>query len=123
MSVRELYTNGLPLSEVEYYEFKAPAAVLSKWKRFKRNFDLKYRPSLSYALLVNSLLLVAILVLTWVSVAFEGLFNPSTILGLLSLPMLLAACDAVRLLEQEQEKEAAREKRERKAKKTKLNYN
>ena len=117
MSVRELYTNGLPLLEGDFSEFKAPAAVLSKWKRFKRNFDLKYRPSLSYALLVNILLLVSILVLTWVSVAFEGLFNLSTILGLLSLPMLLAASDAVRLLEQEQEKEAAREKRERKVEK------
>ncbi|MHA1748505.1 MAG: hypothetical protein ACTSYF_07695 [Promethearchaeota archaeon] len=110
MSVRETYTNSVSLPEAEYPEFKAPATVLSEWERFKRNFDLKYRPSLSYALLFNILILAAILVLTWVSVAFEGFFNPSTILGLLSLPMLLAIYDALRLMEQEQEKEAKQEK-------------
>ncbi len=103
MSVRETYTNSVPLPEVAFPEFKAPAAVLSKWERFKRNFDLKYRPSLTYALLVNILLLLATLVLLWVSVAFEGLFNPSTILGLFSLPILLAIYDALCLMEQEQE--------------------
>lgn len=103
MSLREIYTNGVPLPEVEYPEFRAPATVLSKWQRFKRNFDMKYRSSLSYALIFNILLLVAILVLTWVSVAFEGFFNPSTMLGLFSLPMLLALYDVLRLMEQEQE--------------------
>ena len=108
--MREIYTNSVPLPEVEYPEFKAPATVLSKWQRFKRNFDMKYLPSLSYALIFNILLLVAILVLTWVSVAFEGFFNPSTMLGLFSLPMLLALYDALRLMEQEQEEEAIRER-------------
>ena len=101
MSMREIYINQVPLPEVEYPEFKAPATVLSKWQRFKRNFDMKYRPSLLYALVFNILLLVAILVLTWVSLTFEGFLNPSTILGLLSLPMLLAIYDALRLMEQE----------------------
>ncbi|MHA1455678.1 MAG: hypothetical protein ACTSRT_17815 [Promethearchaeota archaeon] len=103
MSVREINTNSVPLPEVEFPEFKAPATVLSKWERFKRNFDLKYRSSLTYALLFNILFLVAILVLLWVSVAFEGFFNPSTILGLFSLPILLAIYDALRLMEQEKE--------------------
>jgi len=109
--MREIYTNSVPLPEVEYPEFRAPATVLSKWQRFKRNFDMKYRSSLSYALIFNILLLVAILVLIWVSVAFEGFFNPSTMLGLFSLPILLALYDALRLMEQEQEKEATREKK------------
>jgi len=110
MSMREIYTNSFPLPEVDVPEFKTPATVLSKWERFKRNFGLKYRPSLAYALLVNILFIVAILVLTWVSVAFEGLFNPLTMLGLFSLPMLLSLYDVLCLLEQEQEKEAARKK-------------
>lgn len=109
MSVRETYTNSIPLHEVEYPEFKALATVLSNWERFTRKFDLKYRPSLTYALLFNILLIVAILVLLWVSVAFEGFYNPSTILGLFSLPILLAIYDILRLMEQEQEKEAIRE--------------
>ena len=108
--MREIYTNSIPLPEVDVPEFKTPATVLSKWERFKRNFGLKYRPSLAYALLVNILFIVAILVLTWVSVAFEGLFNPLTMLGLFSLPMLLSLYDVLCLLEQEQEKEAARKK-------------
>ena len=111
MSVREIYTNSLPLPEVDVPEFKAPATVLSNWERFKRNFDMKYRPSLAYALIANIILIVALLVLTWVSVAFEGLFNPLTMLGLFSLPMLLSLNDALRLMEQEQEKEATREKK------------
>ena len=104
MSVREIYTSNVPLPEVELPEFKAPASVLSKWERFKRNFDERYRQSLAYAILTNVVILVAILVFTWVSVASDGFFNLSTMLGLLSLPMLLAAHDIVRLLEQEQEK-------------------
>ncbi|MHA1192766.1 MAG: hypothetical protein ACTSP9_10780 [Promethearchaeota archaeon] len=110
MSVREIYTNSIPLPEVEYLEFKAPATVLSNWERFKRKIGLKYRSSLTYALLFNILLMVAILVLLWVSVAFEGFFNPSTILGLFSLPILLATHDALRLMEQEQENETIQEK-------------
>jgi len=105
--MREMNTNRVPLPEVEYPEFKAPTKALSKWQRLKQDFEMKYRPSLSYALFINSLLLVAILGFTWVSVAFEGFFNPSTILGLFSLPMLLAIFDAVCLVEQEQEKEKA----------------
>jgi hypothetical protein len=111
MSMREINTKRVPLPEVEYPEIKAPTTVLSKWQRFKWDFELKYRPSLNYALIVNSLLLVAILVFTWVSVAFEGFFNPSTILGLFSLSMLLAIFDAACLVEQEQEKEAERQKK------------
>ena len=109
MSVREIYTNSFPLPEVDVPEFKAPSTVLSKWERFKRNFDMKYRPSLAYALIANILLIVAFLVLTWVSVAVEGLFNPLTMLGLFSLPMLLSLYDFLRLMEQEQEKKVKRE--------------
>jgi hypothetical protein len=112
--MREMNTKRIPLPEVDYPEFKALPTVLNKWQRFKRDFEMKYRPSLSYALIVNSLLLVAILVFTWVSVAFEGFFNPSTILGLFSLPMLFAIFDAVCLVEQEQEKEVARQKKDNK---------
>ena len=110
MSVREIYTNGFLLAEVEDPEFKASASVLSKWERFKRNFDVKYRPSLAYALIVNILFLVTILVLIWVNVAFGGFFNPSTMLGLCSLPILLALYDALCLMEQEEEKEVKQEK-------------
>ncbi|MHA1669294.1 MAG: hypothetical protein ACTSV5_01820 [Promethearchaeota archaeon] len=90
MSVREINTNSFPLAEVEIPEFKPhPATVLNKWERFKRNFDMKYRPSLAYALLVSILFIVAILVLSWVSVAFEGLFNPLTMPGAFQSPHAL----------------------------------
>jgi hypothetical protein len=107
--VREINTNRVPLPEVDVPEFKTPATVLSKWDRFKRNFDMKYRPSLAYALIVSILIIIAIVVLLWVSVAFEGLFNPLTMLGLFSLPMLLSLYDGLCLFEQEQEKKAVRE--------------
>jgi len=110
MSIREINAKWEPLSEVEYPEFKTSATLLNKWERFKRNFDVKYRPSLSYALIVNSLFLVTILVFTWVSVAFEGFINPSTMLRLFSLPILLAAYDFARLIEQEEEKAMVEEK-------------
>ena len=106
MSVREeMYSEGFSLPERELPEFKAPASVLNKWERFKRRFDLKWRPSLAYALVVNIILLVAVLALIWVSVAYGGfIFNPPTMLGLFSLPILFAMYDGLRLMEQEEEK-------------------
>lgn len=105
MSAQEMHSNQVPLPEVELPEFRPPASILNKWERFKRRFDLEWRPTLAYALAVNIILLVAVLALIWVCVVSEGLiFNPPTMLGLFSLPILFAAYDGLRLMEQEEEK-------------------
>ena len=116
MSIQEYQTDQVMLPEVELPEFKAHAPAFNKWERFKRRVDLEWRPTLVYAVVVNIILLVAILALIWVSVAYGGfIFNPPTMLGLFSLPILLALYDGLRLMEQEEEYEKERER------KTKLN--
>ena len=110
MSIQEFYSKEITLPESEIPEFKTPASVLNKWERFKRRFDLKWRPYLAYALVVNFILLVSVLALIWVSVAFGGfIFNPPTMLGLFSLPILFAMYDGLRLMEQEAEKNKQKE--------------
>ena len=112
MSIQEQYSGQVMLPEVELPEFKArvPASDLSKWERFKRHVDQEWRPTLLYAVVVNIILLVAILALIWVSVAYGGfIFNPPTMLGLFSLPILLAVYDGLRLMEQEKEHEKEKE--------------
>ena len=112
MSVQEeLYSDGISLPDREIPEFRAPASVLNKWERFKRRFDLEWRPTLAYALLVNIILLVSVLALIWVSVAFGGfIFNPPTMLGLFSLPILFTIYDGLRLMKQEAERKKEEEK-------------
>jgi hypothetical protein len=110
MSVQEQNSGQVMLPEVELPEFKAQAPVLNRWEQFKRRVDLEWRPTLVYAVVVNIILLVAILALLWVSVAFGGFFfNPPTMLGLFSLPILLALYDGLRLMEQEKEREKEKE--------------
>ena len=110
MSVQEFYSKEAMLPESEIPEYKSPASALSKWERFKRHFDLKWRPSSVYAIVVNIILLVSVLALIWVSVALGGfIFNPPTMLGLLSLPILFAMYDGLRLMEQEEEKNKEKE--------------
>ena len=98
------------LPEVELPEFKAQVPVFNRWEHFKRRVDLEWRPTLMYAIVVNIILLVAILALIWVSVAYGGfIFNPPTMLGLFSLPILFALYDGLRLMEQEKEREKEKE--------------
>ena len=112
MSVQEQNSGQVMLPEAELPEFKAQALTsdLSKWEHFKRRVDLEWRPTLAYAVVVTIILLVAILALIWVSVAYGGfIFNPPTMLGLFSLPILFAMYDGLRLMEQEKEREKERE--------------
>jgi hypothetical protein len=112
MSIQEQYSGQVMLPEVELPEFKAhvSASDLSRWERFKRHVDQEWRPTLLYAVVVNIILLVAILALIWVSVTYGGfIFNPPTMLGLFSLPILFAVYDGLRLMEQEREYEQERE--------------
>ena len=110
MSIQEQYSSDVMLPEVELTDFKAPGPVFSKWERFKRRVDLEWRPTLVYAVVVNIILLVAILALIWVSVAYGGfIFNPPTMLGLFSLPILFAVYDGLRVMEQEKEYEKEKE--------------
>ena len=120
MSVQEQNSGQVMLPEAELPEFKAQALTsdLSKWEHFKRRVDLEWRPTLAYAVVVTIILLVAILALIWASVAFGGfIFNPPTMLGLFSLPILFAMYDGLRLMEQEKEYEKERESKTKEPKK------
>jgi fatty acid desaturase len=119
MSIQEHQSGQAMLPEVELPEFKAHAPVFSRWERFKRQMDQEWRPTLAYAVVVNIILLVAILALIWVSVAYGGfIFNPPTMLGLFSLPILFTVYDGLRLMEQEKKLE---KERENKTKLTQIN--
>jgi hypothetical protein len=118
MSVQEQHSGQISLPEVELPEFKTSGPVLNKWERFKRHFDQEWRPTMMYAIVLNIILLVAILALIWVSVAYGGfIFNPPTMLGLFSLPILFAIYDGLRLMEQEKEYEKERESKTKEPKK------